>query len=208
MSVAVRTYRPGENDGKEPHVPPRDRLTWAMARSLGRTPFRISGTPISVSEKHPACRTSAWRSGQGHAKSGAFSGVTPPVAALPHTHPQRLVAKSLRSAPKTRTSDTHGQSAAVFRLAYVLVIELMPRIRRWRQLRLYRAERESGYRHIDPMFSGAVNCALIRRHYLQCMQLAPAIPWHSAGMDCFEPTTPQIRRKRSSTMNPWRTRSH
>jgi TnpA family transposase len=77
--------------------------------------------------------------------------------------------------PKRVHADSHGQSAAVFGLAYLLGIELMPRIRRWRKLRLYRAERDSRYRHIDSMFSGTVNWALIREHYPQFMQLALAI---------------------------------
>ena len=77
--------------------------------------------------------------------------------------------------PKRVHADTHGQSAAVFGLAYLLGIELMPRIRRWRKLRLYRPERDSKYQHIDSMFSGAVNWALIREHYPQFMQLALAI---------------------------------
>lgn len=37
-------------------------------------------------------------------------------------------------------ADTHGQSAAVFGLAYLLGIELMPRIRRWHKLTLYRSD--------------------------------------------------------------------
>src|SRR6266853_7058588 len=82
---------------------------------------------------------------------------------LSHLHPKRVHA------------DTHGQSAAVFGLAYLLGIELMPRIRRWRKLRLYRAERDSRYRHIDSMFSGTVNWALIREHYPQFVHLALAI---------------------------------
>ncbi len=35
-------------------------------------------------------------------------------------------------------ADIHGQSAAVFGLAYLLGIELMPRIRSWRKLSPYR----------------------------------------------------------------------
>jgi hypothetical protein len=40
------------------------------------------------------------------------------------------------SHPRRVHADTHGQSAAVFGLAYLLGIELMPRIRRWRKLKL------------------------------------------------------------------------
>jgi TnpA family transposase len=51
----------------------------------------------------------------------------------------------------------------------------MPRIRRWRKLRLYRPDRDSCYRHLNAMFSGTVNWAIIREHYPQFMQLALAI---------------------------------
>lgn len=77
--------------------------------------------------------------------------------------------------PRRVHADTHGQSAAVFGLAYLLGIELMPRIRRWRKLRLYRPGRDSRYRRIDSIFSGTVNWALIREHYPQFMQLALAV---------------------------------
>jgi TnpA family transposase len=77
--------------------------------------------------------------------------------------------------PRRVHADTHGQSAAVFGLAYLLGIELMPRIRRWRKLRLYRADATARYSRIDALFSGVVNWALIQEHYLQFMQLALAI---------------------------------
>jgi TnpA family transposase len=72
-------------------------------------------------------------------------------------------------------ADTHGQSAAVFGLAYLLGIELMPRIRRWRKLKLYRSERSEIYSRSDPLFSGTVNWSLIREHYDLFMQLALAV---------------------------------
>jgi TnpA family transposase len=77
--------------------------------------------------------------------------------------------------PKRVHADTHGQSAAVFGLAYLLGIELMPRIRRWRKLKLYRVDREHRYRSIDALFSGTVNWALIGEHYELFMQLSFAI---------------------------------
>jgi TnpA family transposase len=78
--------------------------------------------------------------------------------------------------PKRVHADTHGQSAAVFGLAYLLGIELMPRIRRWRKLNLYRSERSEYYSRRDPLFSGTVNWSLIREHYALFMQLSIAIP--------------------------------
>ncbi|HEY3654732.1 MAG TPA: Tn3 family transposase [Steroidobacteraceae bacterium] len=77
--------------------------------------------------------------------------------------------------PKRVHADTHGQSAAVFGLAYLLGIELMPRIRHWRKLNLYRSERSQYYSRRDPLFSGTVNWSLIREHYDLSMQLSIAI---------------------------------
>jgi len=77
--------------------------------------------------------------------------------------------------PNRVHADTHGQSAAVFGLAYLLGIELMPRIRRWQELTLYRSDSAISYTKIDTLFGGTVNWALIREHYPQFMQLALAI---------------------------------
>jgi len=77
--------------------------------------------------------------------------------------------------PSRVHADTHGQSAAVFGLAYLLGIELMPRIRRWQSLTLYRSDNANRYSRIDSLFSGTVNWALTHEHYPQFMQLALAI---------------------------------
>lgn len=77
--------------------------------------------------------------------------------------------------PRRVHADTHGQSAAVFGLAHLLGIELMPRIRRWRKLKLYRPDRNRRYSSIDALFSGSVDWALIGEHYPLLMQLALAI---------------------------------
>ena len=77
--------------------------------------------------------------------------------------------------PSRVHADTHGQSAAVFGLAYLLGIELMPRIRRWQSLTLYRSDNANRYSRINSLFSGTVNWALVHEHYQQFMQLALAI---------------------------------
>ena len=59
--------------------------------------------------------------------------------------------------PRRVHADTHGQSATVFGLAYLLGIELMPRIRYWKKLRFYRPNSQTQYRTIDALFSGTVN---------------------------------------------------
>ncbi|HAL38986.1 MAG TPA: Tn3 family transposase [Polaromonas sp.] len=77
--------------------------------------------------------------------------------------------------PRRVHADTHGQSAAVFGLAYLLGIELMPRIRRWQSLTLYRSDNSNRYTRINSLFSGTINWTLIHEHYPQFMQLALAI---------------------------------
>ena len=66
--------------------------------------------------------------------------------------------------PSRVHADTHGQSAAVFGLAYLLGIELMPRIRRWPSLTMYRSDSTNRYSRISSLFSGTVNWALIHEH--------------------------------------------
>ena len=77
--------------------------------------------------------------------------------------------------PRRLHADTHGQSAAVFGLAYLLGIELMPRIRRWQSLTLYRSDDTRRYARINGLFTGTINWALIREHFPQLIQIALAI---------------------------------
>jgi TnpA family transposase len=55
--------------------------------------------------------------------------------------------------PDTIHSDTQGQSAPIFGLAQLLGIQLMPRIRNWKDLHFYRPSKESQYQHIDSLFA-------------------------------------------------------
>jgi TnpA family transposase len=64
---------------------------------------------------------------------------------LSEIHPTRLYA------------DSHGQSAHVFALAYLLGIELLPRIRAWKRLKLYRPSRNSEFETISHLFSATVD---------------------------------------------------
>src|SRR5215831_16791413 len=72
-------------------------------------------------------------------------------------------------------ADNQGQSAAVFAFTYLLGINLMPRIRNWQDLKLYRTDSISKYRHIDRLFSGAVDWDLITLHWQDLMQVALSI---------------------------------
>ena len=58
-------------------------------------------------------------------------------------------------------ADTQGQSTAIFGLAYLLGIELMPRIRNWKDQHLFRPTPDVCYEHIDELFTAEVDWDLI-----------------------------------------------
>lgn len=63
--------------------------------------------------------------------------------------------------PETIHSDTHGQSEPIFGLAYLLGIQLMPRIKDWKYLHFYRPRADRSYPHIDALFTAQINWTLI-----------------------------------------------
>ncbi|MFP3647680.1 Tn3 family transposase [Paraburkholderia sp. SIMBA_054] len=72
-------------------------------------------------------------------------------------------------------TDTQGQSAAVFAFTHLLGIRLMPRIRNWKDLVLYRPDSEAKYRHVDRLFTATIDWVLIERHWQELMQVALSI---------------------------------
>lgn len=77
--------------------------------------------------------------------------------------------------PDTIHADTQGQSASVFGLAYLLGIKLMPRIRNWQDLTLFRPTKQTRYQHIDGLFSGVVDWELIETHLPDMLRVALSI---------------------------------
>jgi TnpA family transposase len=55
--------------------------------------------------------------------------------------------------PDVLHADTQGQSTTVFGLSALLGIELMPRIRNWKDLKMFRPTPEDVYKHIDGLFT-------------------------------------------------------
>jgi TnpA family transposase len=77
--------------------------------------------------------------------------------------------------PHTVYGDTHAQSLTVFGLAYLLGIQLMPRIARWKDLKIYKFSGES-YPNIDPMFTAEeINVDLIAKHLVDMLRVAVSI---------------------------------
>jgi TnpA family transposase len=70
------------------------------------------------------------------------------------------------------TGDTQAQNAVVFGLAHLLGIRLMPRIRNWKDLTLYRPTPQSHYEHINTLLSGDIDWDLIERMFPTCCALS------------------------------------
>jgi TnpA family transposase len=77
--------------------------------------------------------------------------------------------------PDTLHADTQGQSAPVFGLAYLLGINLMPRIRNWKDLKLFRPSKESYYTHIDELFSESIDWETIETHLPDMLRVVLSI---------------------------------
>jgi TnpA family transposase len=73
--------------------------------------------------------------------------------------------------PDTLHADTHGQSEPVFGLASLLGIKLMPRMRTWNDVTLYRVDRRTTYQHIDRLLTQVVDWDLIERYWQDMMQV-------------------------------------
>lgn len=77
--------------------------------------------------------------------------------------------------PEIVHADTQGQSAAIFGLAHLLGIQLMPRIRHWKDLHLYRATSEDRYEHIDALLTKEVDWELIAAFWPDMLRVAVSI---------------------------------
>ena len=77
--------------------------------------------------------------------------------------------------PDTIHADTQGQSTPVFALSYLLGIKLMPRIRNWKELKLFKPQANFRYENIDELFSGVINWEIIETHWQDLMQTVLSI---------------------------------
>jgi len=77
--------------------------------------------------------------------------------------------------PDTIHSDTQGQNEPIFGLSYLLGINLMPRIRNWKHLKLYRVNKNDKYEHINELFSETIDWDLIETHLPDMLRVALSI---------------------------------
>jgi len=72
-------------------------------------------------------------------------------------------------------ADTQGQSTTVFALTRLLGIELLPRIRNWKDLRFYKADEKTTYKQIERLFGGVIDWDYLERHWQDLMQVVLSI---------------------------------
>ncbi|MDO0826031.1 Tn3 family transposase [Desulfosporosinus nitroreducens] len=77
--------------------------------------------------------------------------------------------------PDTIHADTQGQNSPVFALSFLLGIDLMPRIRNWKDITLYRPSKNAKYEHIDELFSDTIDWNLIETHFPDMLRVALSI---------------------------------
>lgn len=78
--------------------------------------------------------------------------------------------------PDTLHGDTHAQSATVYALAFLLGIKIMPRIRKWKDLKWFKPAPGNNYQNINDLFTkDPVDWKLIEQHLLDMLQVAQSI---------------------------------
>ena len=77
--------------------------------------------------------------------------------------------------PDTLHADTQGQSESVFGLAHLLNIKLMPRIRNWKDLKLYLPSEQCQVNHTRELFSDTIDWEIIKNHYHDMLRVVISI---------------------------------
>ena len=77
--------------------------------------------------------------------------------------------------PDTVIGDTHGQSEAVFGLAHLLGIKLMPRMKNWNKVSMYWPEKGLNLKNIGSWFTRYIDWKLIEEHWQDMMQVILSI---------------------------------
>lgn len=77
--------------------------------------------------------------------------------------------------PDTLHGDTHAQSYPVFALAYLLGIDLMPRIRSLKKLILFRPSKDTRFQHINSLFTEVIQWDLIEKHLPDMLRVVLSI---------------------------------
>src|SRR3990167_1177829 len=76
--------------------------------------------------------------------------------------------------------DTQAQSTVVFALAHLLGFKLMPRIRNWKDVKLFKPTKNTKCKNIDGLFTDTIDWDLIEMHWKDMMQVV--LPIHKGKM--------------------------
>ncbi|WP_053956400.1 Tn3 family transposase [Inediibacterium massiliense] len=77
--------------------------------------------------------------------------------------------------PNTYHADTQGQNTSIFGLSFLLGIKLMPRIRNWKDLTFFKADKTYIYEHIDDIFSNEIDWNLIETYLPDMLRVTLSI---------------------------------
>lgn len=77
--------------------------------------------------------------------------------------------------PDTYHADTQGQNTTIFGLSFLLGIKLMPRIRNWKDLIFFKADKNYTYEHIETIFSDEIDWELIETYLPDMLRVALSI---------------------------------
>lgn len=77
--------------------------------------------------------------------------------------------------PHILHSDTQGQNETIFGLSFLLGIDLMPRIRNWKNLKFYKPVKTRKYKHIDELFDDKIDWDIIKTHLPDMLRVALSI---------------------------------
>jgi TnpA family transposase len=86
-----------------------------------------------------------------------------------------LLANESHMKPKKVHGDTQSQSTPVFALSYLFGIQLLPRIRNWKGMKLYKADKRIKLTHIDSLFKDIIDWKLIDKYWQDMMQIVLSI---------------------------------
>lgn len=86
-----------------------------------------------------------------------------------------LLANESKIKPKKVHGDTQAQSTPVFALSYLFGIQLLPRIRNWKGLKLYKADKRMKFKYIDSLFKDSIDWKLIENYWQDMMQIVLSV---------------------------------
>ena len=85
------------------------------------------------------------------------------------------IKESLDVNPNILHYDTQGQSTTIFGLSHLLGIQLMPRIRNWKDLKFVKSNVNKEFVHIEELFTDTVDWKLIETHLPDMFRVALSI---------------------------------